>query len=103
MHSIKKYVNKGERKDSAMPTLDKAKAWAGEGHNKERERKKGHSVGLVVFYPGRRYRLLAGHFALGPASTFGLAASAFSCFIRLSFPWKQVKLCRQTRARCRLY
>lgn len=40
MHSIKKYVNKGERKDSAMPTLDKAKAWAGEGHNKEREKKR---------------------------------------------------------------
>lgn len=49
-----KCVNKGGRKDSAMPTLDKAKAWAGEGHNKERRRKRALSVGPVVFYPGRR-------------------------------------------------
>lgn len=49
-----KCVDKGGRKDSAMPTLDKAKAWVGERHNKEKERKKRVlSVGFVVFYPGR--------------------------------------------------
>lgn len=35
MHSIERCVNKGERKDSAMPTLDKAKAWSEEGHKEK--------------------------------------------------------------------
>lgn len=81
-----------------MPTLDKAKARVGEGHNKDQKKNKGRSVGFVVFYPGRRadcWRVVLLNLCL--------AAFAFSCFIRLSFPWKQVKLCRQTRARCRLY
>lgn len=67
----RKCVNKGERKDSAMPTLDKAKAWWGEGHNKARVcEKKGALLGPVVFYPGNRKDCWRVAWLLDGASTF---------------------------------
>lgn len=88
-------MNKGERKDSAMPTLDKAKAWWGEGHEKARvwAKKKALCWGLSYFTLAT-VKIVGG----SPCSKTGLnlclAASASSPASSgwLSFPWKQLKL-----------
>lgn len=81
-----------------MPTLVRGQDPVGGGAQREKTKEK--KVGLAYFTLAAA-TMVGGLFAPGRGLNLTAQLSLSSCFIRLSTRG-QVKLCRQTRGRCRL-